>query len=250
MAIPQEADDAFQKNAVFRKQISNLENIKAQYNNIILLLNDVERPMVQNKLNKVEQQLKPGLESITWENSAEIDKFTKSCHKIISELADTVTKLKTFVGKIDSIFKEISEMKPLENGFVFFDKGKKIKDSFSLWASEKENYIIASTDPYLNNQDLTGKTLDNIPWYNKNLISRTYFSYQNRLFVPFVKYIDNNTVLIICVPKSEMFKEINKLRAGPILINKVGLYLNFAFLEYAEAHFANSLFSEPDNLIF
>ena len=106
MTIPKEADEAFQKNSIFRKQISNLENIKAQYNNIILQLNEVEKPMVQNKLNKVEAQLKPALESITWEQSAEIDKFTKGCHKIISELADTVTKLKTFVGKIDAIFKD------------------------------------------------------------------------------------------------------------------------------------------------
>ena len=53
MNIPNEADEAFQKNAIFRKQISNLENIKAQYNNIILQLNEVEKPMVQNKLNKV-----------------------------------------------------------------------------------------------------------------------------------------------------------------------------------------------------
>ena len=106
MNIPNEADEAFQKNAIFRKQISNLENIKAQYNNIILQLNEVEKPMVQNKLNKVESQLEPGLNKITWEQSAEIDKFTKGCHKIISELADTVTKLKTFVGKIDAIFKD------------------------------------------------------------------------------------------------------------------------------------------------
>ena len=124
MQIPPEADEAFQKNAVFRKQISNLENIKAQYNNIILQLNEVERPMVQNKLNKVESQLKPGLDTITWEQSAEIDKFTKGCHKIISELADTVTKLKTFVGKIDAIFKDW--LKP-EN--MLFQKPSQINEA-------------------------------------------------------------------------------------------------------------------------
>ncbi|MCI7619232.1 MAG: DUF5979 domain-containing protein, partial [Firmicutes bacterium] len=65
--IPKEADEAFAKNSTFRKQISNLENIKAQYNNIIIQLNDVEKPMVANKLKKVESILEPALTSITWE---------------------------------------------------------------------------------------------------------------------------------------------------------------------------------------
>ena len=38
MEIPEETKAAFEKNAFFRKQISNIESIKAQYNNIILQL--------------------------------------------------------------------------------------------------------------------------------------------------------------------------------------------------------------------
>ena len=106
MEIPQEAEDAFAKNATFRKQISNLENIKAQYNSIILQLNEVEKPMVEWKLNKVEEALQPALNEYTWEDSKKIDDFTNKAHKIISELADTVNKLKLFVAKIDAIFKE------------------------------------------------------------------------------------------------------------------------------------------------
>ena len=50
MEIPEQANEAFKKNDKFRTQISGLENIKALYNNIILLLNDVEKPMVQQDL--------------------------------------------------------------------------------------------------------------------------------------------------------------------------------------------------------
>ncbi len=126
---------------------------------------------------------------------------------------------------IDAIFKEISEMKPIENGFMVFEKGNKVKGSFSLLASIKDNYIIASTDPYLDNEKLTGKTLDNIPWYNDNLEQRTYFSYHNKLYVPFVKYIDNGLMLIICIPKSEIFKAINKLVLNMLIVLSL-----FAFL--------------------
>ena len=62
--------------------------------------------MVKIKLNKIWRYIKAS----NWNNSLgttnEIEKFTKSCHTIISELAYTVNKLKTFVGKIDAIFKD------------------------------------------------------------------------------------------------------------------------------------------------
>ncbi len=145
---------------------------------------------------------------------------------------DKLIGMSTVDWKIDSIFKEISEMKPIENGFKFFEKRAKIKDSFSLLASEKGNYIIALTDPYLDNGNLTGKTLDNIPWYNKNLSKITYFSYHNRLYVPFVKHIDNGMMLIICIPKSEMFKDIDKLIIQMLIVLSLLAFLIPALLYF------------------
>ena len=67
--------------------------------------------MVKIKLNKIWRHIKVR----NWNNSLgttnEIEKFTKSCHTIISELDYTVTKLKTFVGKIDAIFKDLFKIK-------------------------------------------------------------------------------------------------------------------------------------------
>ena len=59
MEISEEAKDGFEKNVIFRKQISNLENNKAPYNNIIFQLNKVEGPKVQTKLNTIEDILNP-----------------------------------------------------------------------------------------------------------------------------------------------------------------------------------------------
>ena len=50
---------------------------------------------MEKKLNQVEAILKLGIETIIWEQTNEIEKFTNNCHRKISELADTVTKLKT-----------------------------------------------------------------------------------------------------------------------------------------------------------
>ena len=59
MEISEEAKAGFEKNVIFRKQISNLENNKAPYNNIIFQLNEVEGPKVQTKLNTIEDILNP-----------------------------------------------------------------------------------------------------------------------------------------------------------------------------------------------
>ena len=118
--------------------------------------------------------------------------------------------LSTVDWELSTIFKEIQEMKPLEKGFYMYKKKGEIKDSFSLFASKKDNYIIASDDPYLDNDSLVGKTLDNIPWYRDNLYYITYFDYHGKKYVPFVRNTINGMLLIINIPKSEMFKDIDK----------------------------------------
>ena len=145
---------------------------------------------------------------------------------------DKLIGLSTVDWEISSIFKDISEMKPIQNGFAFYETKSQIKDSFSLFASKDYNYIIVSNDPYLDNDSLVGKTLDNIPWYNENLKRITYFKYHNKLYVPFVKEIGNGMILIICIPKSEMFKDVDKFMINIMLVLSlfaifipIGLYL-------------------------
>ncbi len=132
-------------------------------------------------------------------------------------VGDKLIGISTVDWELDSVFQEISEMKPLENGFSFYETRDRIKGSFSLFASEKYNYIIVSDDPYLDNDALVGKTLDNIPWYRKDLYDITYFKYHGKLYTPFVKYTNNDMLLIICVPKTEMYKDINKFTLHMLL---------------------------------
>ncbi len=111
---------------------------------------------------------------------------------------------------IDSIFQSVSMMKPLETGFALFENKKQINGSFALFANIDDDYIIVSTDPYLHNSLLVGKSLKNIPWYNKNIINTTYINYHNKKYVPYAKNLGNGMILIICVPKDEMFIDIDK----------------------------------------
>lgn len=104
-----------------------------------------------------------------------------------------------------------------------FSSGKYIKNHFALLANIKDDYIIVSTDPYLNNNALTGKSLKNIPWYNNNLINEIFITYNKNMYVPYVKNFDNGMALIICIPRHEMFYAlVQALRTMLIILLSLG----------------------------
>lgn len=103
--------------------------------------------------------------------------------------------LSTVDWEINSIIKSVSEMKITPN-------------SFGLFADRKHDYIIASTDPYLANDTLIGKSLKNIPWYRDDLKQITYITYRGQKYVPFFKVLDNGMIYVVVVPKGELFKKL------------------------------------------
>ena len=58
LQIPQSAEAIYMRNEVFRQQIGNLDLLANIYNNILFTLMEVEKPMVQPKLDKIDEQLK------------------------------------------------------------------------------------------------------------------------------------------------------------------------------------------------
>ena len=101
--------------------------------------------------------------------------------------------ISTVDWEIESIIKSVSDMKPTPN-------------SFALFGDIHHDAIIASSDPYMDNTVLLGKSLKTIPWYNENLKNITYFDYQGKKYIPYVKILDNGMILIICIPKQELFR--------------------------------------------
>ena len=120
--------------------------------------------------------------------------------------------------EIDSIIDRIAKMKPIEKTFSMYRSGGEIRNSFALLGNTDYDYIIATTDPYLNGNNLVGHSLKEIPWYASNLYERTYITYHGKKYVPFVKKMKNGMDLIICIPKSEMFKDIDKFYLFIVLI--------------------------------
>ena len=131
---------------------------------------------------------------------------------------DKLVGISTVDWRLGDVFNEIMKMKPIEHGFSFYADRNTIKGSFAIFADVKRDYIIASNDPYLDNGILIGKSLKEIPWYNKNLKVVTYFDYHGRKYVPYVKELKNGMVLIFCIPKSEMFTDIDKFTYMMLII--------------------------------
>jgi len=117
--------------------------------------------------------------------------------------------ISTVDWEISTIIDDISKMKPLERTFSMYKNGNEIKNSFALLGSKESDYIIATSDPYLKNEELIGHSLKEVPWYADNLYVITYITYHNNKYIPFYKTLNNGMVFVICVPKVEIFREID-----------------------------------------
>lgn len=126
--------------------------------------------------------------------------------------------ISTVDWEMSTIIEDVSKMKPLEKTFSMYKNGNEIKNSFALFGNKDYDYIIATSDPYLNNDELIGHSLKEVPWYADNLYWITYITYHNVKYIPFYKTLQNGMVLVVCVPKWEMFREIDKFYINMVIV--------------------------------
>jgi len=79
--------------------MGNLEIIVNMYNEILATLLDVEKPLLQNRIDKMNKVLLPGIEELRW-NSQGIDPFIKDAMAVVSDVDDLVRKMKENVKKM------------------------------------------------------------------------------------------------------------------------------------------------------
>ena len=103
--------------------------------------------------------------------------------------------MSTVDWKMDSILSKILEIKPTAGSFVLF-------------ADKVNDYIIAGTEPGVDENNLMGKSLQVLPWYSASLQEGKMFKYNGKKYIPYIKQLDNGMFLIVNVPIAEMFSEI------------------------------------------
>ena len=130
--------------------------------------------------------------------------------------------ISTVDWEISSIIKSVSQIKPTPN-------------SFALFADKTHDYVIACNDSYIDETNIVGKSLKQIPWYSENLINRTYFLYHDKKYIPYIKTLDNGMILIVNVPQNELFfilyKHVFALFALLMLTSLIISALLYVFLK-------------------
>ena len=114
--------------------------------------------------------------------------------------------------QLDTILKSILKIKPTPHSFVLF-------------ADKTNDYIIATTEPGVNNDALMGKSLSDIKWYSEDLADGVIFNYNGKKYIPYVKQLKNGFFLIVNVPLFELFDD-----AVHHLLILLAVLLTFTFM--------------------
>jgi dynein heavy chain, axonemal len=87
---------------VYRSQTGNLDLIVNMYNDILSTLLPVEKPLLAERIEKINQSLQPGVDNLRW-NSPGIDAFISQCMVFVKEVDDLVKKMKDNVKKMQEL---------------------------------------------------------------------------------------------------------------------------------------------------
>ena len=94
--------------------------------------------------------------------------------------------------QMDTILKSILQIKPTPNSFVLF-------------ADKTNDYIIATTEPSVDNGQMMGQSLKSLSWYSNQLKEGTPFDYNGKKYIPYIKKLHNGLFLIVNIPLVELF---------------------------------------------
>ena len=78
------------------------------YNNIIATLLPVEKPLMMDKIEKMNKALQSGIDTLRW-SAENIDPFINQAMTIVTEVNELVNKMKANVSKMIEIMNEWSE---------------------------------------------------------------------------------------------------------------------------------------------
>ncbi len=195
LQIPEEADLVYQKNNIFRKQIASLENITSQFNNVVLSLHEVEKPLIAEKLKKVQQILEPGFNGITWEKTKEIDDFVAKSSVNINDLGSIVDKLHLFIKKIEDILK-IDWMKNKMFKRPKIDDADKINNAFFAVFENDRSQMANKTKEFANLNEVNNtlkSAITNISAFKETDKWKNYQHYVTNVIINgFIEVIHSN----------------------------------------------------------
>ncbi len=149
----------------------------------------------QNWYEEIKKDLQNGL-SVSWSRpykSTQLDILMTTVGAGIYNQGNIVG-MATIDWQLDAILKSILKIKPTKNSFVLF-------------ADKSNDYVIATTEPKVDNDTIMGKSLSDIKWYSEKLTDGVPFDYKGKKYVPYIKQLKNGFFLIVVVPLFELFDD-------------------------------------------
>ena len=105
--IPESAIEIYAKAEVFRQQTGNLELIVNIYNNMLATLVEVERPLVQSKLDSIDKVLLKGLKHMNWKSQA-ISDFIAQTMAIVRDANSVLQTCKANVKETQTLLQSFA----------------------------------------------------------------------------------------------------------------------------------------------
>ena len=106
--VPARAEGLFAKVDTYRRWTGRLDLIVEMYNNIIATLLPVEKPLMFDRIQKMNKALQAGIDTLKW-NSENIDPFINQAMVIVTDVDELVKKMKENVSKMIEIMNVWSE---------------------------------------------------------------------------------------------------------------------------------------------
>jgi len=103
--VPERASSLYEKVNVYRSQTGNLELIVNMYNDILATLLPVEKPLLADRIEKINLALQPGLDTLMW-NSGNIDQFINQVMGIVKDVDELVKKMKENIRKMNEMMEK------------------------------------------------------------------------------------------------------------------------------------------------
>jgi len=216
-AVPERAQKLFDNVDTYRRWTGRLDLIVEMYNNIIATLLPVEKPLMMERIQKMNKSLQPGIDTLKW-NSDNIDPFINQAMSIVTEVDELVKKMKENVNKMKDIMNHWSET-PL---FVRKNKTQAPEDveSFHVAAVGARFDVIRGEGKEIHK--LMKDTTDNVRPNKQSREWKSYVDYVNGLVIDGITNGIDSSMTYLAEQINYQYN-VNTLNVQPIFDIKVAL---------------------------
>ena len=103
--VPLKASNLYKNVNTYRTQKGNLDIIVDMYNEILATLLHVEKPLLADRIERINKALQAGIEHLKWDSEG-INPFIKNAMDVVTDVDELVRLMKDNVRKMEQMMKK------------------------------------------------------------------------------------------------------------------------------------------------